>query len=124
MKVKVHTVIVAAALAVAALPATAGEKAHSQQEKFARCSHDSKGLKGEERNKFMSECLRAHESSDGDKPKAHAPREKGTVKEARHEADRHESQQERMKSCNEEARRKDLQGDERRSFMSACLKGN
>ena len=34
------------------------------------------------------------------------------------------AQQERMKSCNAEARGKQLKGDERRQFMSACLKGD
>lgn len=32
-------------------------------------------------------------------------------------------QQERMKSCNERAATKKLEGDERKKFMSACLKG-
>lgn len=33
------------------------------------------------------------------------------------------TQQQRMKSCNAEAKSKALKGDERRSFMSSCLKG-
>lgn len=33
------------------------------------------------------------------------------------------SQQEKMKTCNAEAKQKDLHGDERRAFMSTCLKG-
>ena len=82
----------------------------SQQEKFAHCSHESRGLKGDERHKFMSDCL-----------KGHAP-----DNEARHEpvrqAQEHE-QHNRMKSCNDEARTKNLHGDERRAFMSSCLKG-
>jgi hypothetical protein len=32
-------------------------------------------------------------------------------------------QQERMKSCNAEASGKSLKGDERKAFMSRCLKG-
>lgn len=32
------------------------------------------------------------------------------------------SQQERMKMCNQQAAKKSLKGDERRAFMSACLK--
>jgi hypothetical protein len=32
-------------------------------------------------------------------------------------------QQERMKSCNEQAGAKKMEGDERKKFMSACLKG-
>lgn len=34
------------------------------------------------------------------------------------------TQQERMKSCNAEAKTQKLRGDERKSFMSECLKGN
>ena len=33
------------------------------------------------------------------------------------------SQQNRMKTCNAEAAKKQLKGDERRAFMSSCLKG-
>ena len=32
-------------------------------------------------------------------------------------------QQERMKSCNEQAGAKKMEGDDRKKFMSACLKG-
>ena len=32
------------------------------------------------------------------------------------------SQQNRMKTCNAEAAKKQLKGDERRAFMSSCLK--
>ena len=32
------------------------------------------------------------------------------------------SQQERMKNCNAEAKKKNLRGEERRSFMSSCLR--
>jgi hypothetical protein len=32
-------------------------------------------------------------------------------------------QQNKMKACNAEAGKKDLHGDERRAFMSKCLKG-
>src|SRR3954466_15959180 len=34
------------------------------------------------------------------------------------------SQQERMKSCNAEAGKKELKGDARREFMSDCLSGD
>jgi hypothetical protein len=44
-------------------------------------------------------------------------------KEAVHKAPAHESQQEKMKRCNLEAGKKTLHGDERRAFMSSCLKG-
>lgn len=54
--------------------------------------------------------------------------EKPAAKHATHEKEeRHEpaegSQQHKMKVCNVEAGKKQLKGDERRAFMSACLKG-
>lgn len=38
-------------------------------------------------------------------------------------ASAHEPQTHKMVRCNEEAGKKQLRGDERRAFMSACLKG-
>jgi hypothetical protein len=38
-------------------------------------------------------------------------------------SDARERQQDRMKRCNAEAGEKALKGDERRAFMSTCLKG-
>lgn len=37
--------------------------------------------------------------------------------------DKKTAQQSRMASCNKEAGAKDLKGDERKNFMSACLSG-
>jgi hypothetical protein len=72
----------------------------------ATCSHEARGLKGEEHDKFVALCLKAH---------------KATATHASSPA--LEGQQNRMKSCNEQAGKRDLHGDERRAFMSACLKG-
>ena len=33
------------------------------------------------------------------------------------------AQQNKMKTCNADAKAKDLKGDERKAFMSSCLKG-
>lgn len=70
----------------------------AQQEKMKTCNAEAgkKELKGDERKKFMSECLGA---------KA-APA----------------TQQNKMKTCNAEAGKKELKGDERKKFMSECLK--
>jgi len=67
----------------------------------ASCSHEARALKGEERERAIAACLKGHE------PAAHGVH----------------SQQEKMKTCNQEARERDLHGDERRAFMSSCLKG-
>jgi hypothetical protein len=46
---------------------------------------------------------------------------------AEKDGERHEpaegTQQHKMKTCNAEAGKKGLKGDERRTFMSSCLKG-
>ncbi len=34
------------------------------------------------------------------------------------------TQQDRMRSCNEEAKKQDLHGEDRKDFMSACLSGH
>ena len=38
--------------------------------------------------------------------------------------DKQTAQQERMKSCNAQASKKEMKGDERQAFMSKCLKGD
>ena len=47
--------------------------------------------------------------------------DKKDAKKAPSEAQK--KQQERMKDCNEQAGAKKMEGDERKKFMSACLKG-
>lgn len=75
----------------------------AQQEKMKSCNADAKknALKGDDRKKFMSECL---------SKKAPAP---ATA-----------NQQGKMKACNAQAGEKALKGDERKAFMSECLKGS
>ncbi|RZI44294.1 phosphate starvation-inducible protein PsiF [Herbaspirillum sp. HC18] len=72
--------------------------ATEQQNKMGECNKQAGDKKGDERKKFMSECL-------SNKPK---------------QSDAQKAQQEKMKSCNAEA--KDMKGDERKKFMSECLK--
>ncbi len=78
-------------------------EATDQQNKMGACNAQAKTkeLKGDERKKFMSECLSA-------KP---APAEEAG-----------NPQQNKMKTCNADAKTKDLKGDERKKFMSECLK--
>ena len=79
--------------------------ASDQQNKMGSCNAEAKTkeLKGDERKKFMSECLSA-------KAPAAAASEAGTT------------QQNKMKTCNADAKTKELKGDERKKFMSECLK--
>ena len=69
-----------------------------QQSKMGDCNKDAKekDLKGDERKKFMSACLKG-------------------------QSDAQKAQQAKMKSCNKDAGDKKLKGDERKKFMSSCL---
>lgn len=86
------------ALAVGAAHAADEKKEPTaQQTKMATCNKEAGDKKGDERKKFMSDCLKA-------KPAMTAQ----------------QAQQEKMKTCNAEA--KDKKGDDRKKFMSECLK--
>lgn len=94
------------ATALLSLPAWAQDKDKptAQQQKMKSCNAQAskKGMKGEERKAFMSDCL----SADG---------KKGDQKMT--------AQQQKMKSCNAKASKKDMKGDERQAFMKKCLSG-
>jgi hypothetical protein len=87
------------ALAQEKKPSAAQQK---QQARMKECNEKAAGKTGEERQAFMSSCLKSGASGRS------AAQQK---------------QQNRMKSCNKEANEKKLKGSERRSFMSSCLKG-
>ena len=93
-----------------AAPAFAGP----QQEKMKFCNKDAKekALKGDERKAFMKDCLSKKADAPADNKKAEAA-----------PVDKKAAQQEKMKSCNKDAKEKALKGDERKKFMSDCLKG-
>ncbi len=103
----------AAVSAILASPALAAEgEPETRQSHFTACAHESKGLKGEEHQHFMSECLKGHPTEAGGGHEGTAP---PTSADA--------SPHNRMKACNDEAGRQSLRGEERRAFMSTCLKG-
>ena len=98
----------AAAASLTVLPLRADDsaaKAPTQQEKFAACGHQSKGLKGEERREFMSNCL------------------KGGADAALSDTMIGDAAEENRQRCHEEADRRKLHGEERRSFLGVCQKG-
>lgn len=70
----------------------------AQQQRMSQCNKEAGDLKGEERKKHMSECLKSKPAEATSKLTP---------------------QQERMKKCNAEATGKT--GDERKKFMSQCL---
>jgi len=80
---------------IATLPAYAEEKENAQANKLGACSKEAaeKGLKGDERNKYLSECAKAKKS-----------------------------QGQKLGACSKEAAKKGLKGDERNKFMSDCGK--
>lgn len=95
----IRNVVLAALLALPLMAHAAEEKKKltPQQEKMAACNKQAaeKNLKGDERKKFMSECLSAAKKT----------------------------QQEKMAACNKQAGEKNLKGDDRKKFMSECLRG-
>jgi hypothetical protein len=100
----------AAVLCLGAPPLRAADSdshPQTQRDKFAACAHDSRGMKGEERREFMSECLRKHPAD-------------GAAKEA---AVAGASGHGKLAPCNAEADRRKLHGDERSAFLGACLRG-
>ncbi|MBM3488142.1 MAG: phosphate starvation-inducible protein [Alphaproteobacteria bacterium] len=102
---------------LAAGPAAAQDKQptpqqKAQQERMAKCNADAKkqGLKGDERTSFMRSCLRAGTDME------RQPDERDTARGDN-------PQQDRMRSCDAQARRQNLEGDARQKFMSDCLAG-
>lgn len=95
------------ALAVS-VPAFSGE----QQNKMKGCNKEAKDadMKGDERKAFMKKCLSKDYELKSEA--AAAPSAPAAA-----------SSQDRMKGCSADAKTKGLKGDERKSFMSTCLKG-
>ncbi len=92
---------------VVSAPAFAG----AQHEKMKGCNKEAHGMKGADRKAFMSKCLKKDYvlKSEG------AAEEKPTASAA-------PTQQNKMKTCNADAKEKALKGAERKAFMSSCLK--
>lgn len=100
----IKNVLIAACLVLPIAAMAADEKKMTaQQGKMASCSKEAGEKKGDERKKFMSECLSAKPAAAGEKKMS--------------------AQQQKMATCNKEAGEKKLAGDERKKFMSGCLKG-
>lgn len=87
--------------------------ATAQQNKMKTCNAEAKekALKGDERKSFMKDCLSA--KKEGATAKTEEPAAKAEDAKA--------TQQDKMKSCNAEAKTKALKGDERKAFMKDCL---
>jgi len=82
-----------------------------QQQKMKECNAQATGKKGEERKAFMSTCLKADNSANATAPAAAS-------------AQPLSPQQQKMKACNADAAAKHLQGEDRKAYMSTCLKND
>ena len=89
------------------------EKQLAQQQRMKDCSAESKekALKGTDRKAFMKTCLSGGKvTTEPGSEAVSAPTEKQAA------------QKEKMKTCNADAKSKALNGQERKDFMSGCLK--
>ncbi len=114
MKRVIVLVCMGSALIAAAPVLAAGEK-------MKGCSKEATGMKGDERKAFMKKCLSKDyvlksDAAAGTPAAAAIPATPAPPATA-------SAQQDRMKGCNAEARAKGLMGEERKRFMSGCLKG-
>ena len=111
MKVRIALLVLAfcasASFATESVKKAPSPAQQAQQEKMKACNANAgtQALKGEERKKFMRECLSKNAAVAPETPAA-AP----------------ETQQGKMKACNADATQKQLKGKERKAFMSECLK--
>lgn len=132
------TILAAQFLLVA--PASADDKKPTlQQERMRDCNRDAEGMKGQERKDFMKSCLSGKQAANKaarEERREERKEERAERKEAREERreeakerreerkeerkDARQSQQEKMKGCNASA--KGMKGDERKAYMSNCLK--
>lgn len=94
---KSKTLWLVGAAAVWCLAVTTAAAEGTKADRVAECTAEARALKGEERERALAACKEGNEN--GSHP-----------------------QQNRMKACNAEAGRKELRGEERRAFMSSCLK--
>ena len=101
-----------------AFAVSASAFAGAQQEKMKGCNVEAKAdnLKGAERKAFMSKCLKKDYVLKSAGAKADTKAAAAAPSSAKMK------QQDKMKSCNAEAKAKALKGDERKKFMSTCLK--
>lgn len=130
LKVKKVLWSLSAAILLSGL-ASAEAWANPQHERMRRCSQEAKEktLKGDERKQFMSGCLKGkHPPGAATAATAVGDKAKGSVVKSQPTAVADASasapeQKARAKECNQAATEKTLKGAERKSFISACMKG-
>lgn len=112
----------ASVLLVVALASAADDKpGHSSPTpRAAECAAQAgdKRLTGDARTQFVSDCLRRHTAMR----EGASATDKDSQSGKQTDDGRRSSQSEKMKTCNHEASAKNLRGEERKAFMSQCLK--
>lgn len=120
------TVVIAVGQFASATPAVAEEAkkpATKQQQRMRDCNADAKGMQGQQRKDFMKQCLSGKQAEN--KAAREERREERKEARAERQAERQDgraAQQDKMKTCNADAKTKGLTGDARKAFMSDCLK--
>jgi hypothetical protein len=108
-------------LLAASLGSAADKKDPPQSQRMSECTAQAadRKLADDARKQFMSDCLKsASTSADASAVTAKTPRPHKSEEAG------HSSQTEKMKTCNHEATAKNLHKEERRQFMSDCLRGD
>ena len=126
MKFAATTLALMLATAMGASSAFAADPAPAksltpQQQKMKDCNAQATGKTGDERKAFMSTCLKGGSAATA--APAAAPAASAAAAPAAAPA-KPMTQQQKMKACNVDANSKHLKGDERKSFLSTCLKGD
>ncbi len=96
------------------------EAATEQQNKMVTCNKEATGKKGDERKAFMKECLSKKPAAPAATEKSAAPAATDKPAEPAPADKPASAQQSKMATCNKAADGK--KGDERKKFMSECLK--
>ena len=110
------------ALACLGFAFTVSAPAFAAGEKMKGCNKEATGIKGDERKAFMKKCLsrdyvlKSDAAAGAPAATPATPAKPATPAAA-------STQQDKMKRCNADAKAKELKGDERKKFMSTCLKG-
>jgi hypothetical protein len=121
-----------AACAFAADKPTPTSTMRPQQQKMSDCSKDAhtKNLKGDAYKSFMSTCMKSTTpaTASADAPvtakttAATAPANASNDKYVAVPSDANNPQQQKMKTCATQAKTQNLKGNDRRAYMSTCLK--
>jgi len=108
-------------LGALSLPLLAHAQATPQQSRMAQCNKEAAGKTGEARKAFMKDCLAGKPAAtEAAKPAAKEPAK--VEKKAAADGKKLTPQQEKMSFCSKDAKAKGLKGEERKKFMSECLR--